>query len=165
MADSANSDVARLTFKALDLDGLWLTYPRPKTGIERRIPLWPETVEAVKATHRPTAGAEGRRRQGASIHRPVTKGLTVGGRGWMDGVFGQIFESTGVPRRGFYALRHTFQTIAEGVRDLAAVQSIMGHAASGNDMSAVYRERVDDARLVAVTKHVREWLFGDAENK
>ncbi len=63
------------------------------------------------------------------------------------------------PGLGFYALRHTFQTVAEGARDLAAVQSIMGHAAAANDMSAVYRERVDDERLLAVTQHVRKWLL------
>ena len=55
--------------------------------------------------------------------------------------------------------RHTFQTMAEGARDLAAVQSIMGHAPSGSDMSAKYRERVDNERLQAVTKHVRKWLY------
>ena len=159
-----NSDVARLTFKALNLDGLWLTYPRPKTGIERRIPLWPETVEAVKAAIAQRPEPKDAADKQLIFIGPSRKGYG-GGAGWMDGVFGQIFESTAVRRRGFYALRHTFQTIAEGVRDLAAVQSIMGHAASGNDMSAVYRERVDDARLVAVTEHVRKWLFGDTKQE
>jgi hypothetical protein len=27
-------------------------------------------------------------------------------------------------------------------------------------MSAVYRERISDARLAAVVQHVRGWLFG-----
>ena len=69
------------------------------------------------------------------------------------------------PGLTFYALRHTFQTVAEGVRDLSAVQSIMGHAASGSDMSARYRERVDDDRLLAVTEHIRKWLFGDTKQE
>ena len=38
----------------------------------------------------------------------------------------------------------------------------MGHAGASNDMSAVYRQRVDDERLLAVTNHVRKWLFGEA---
>ena len=50
------SDVANLPSGALDLPGGWIDYPRPKTGIDRRIPLWPETVTAIKEaiTKRPT---------------------------------------------------------------------------------------------------------------
>ena len=78
----------------------------------------------------------------------------------------KTYENDGVetpvkrPGLTFYSLRHTFQTVGEGAKDLAAVQSIMGHAASGSDMSATYRERVDDERLRAVVDHVRKWLFG-----
>ena len=42
-----NSDCATLPRSALDLDGGWVNYHRPKTGIARRVPLWPETVEAL----------------------------------------------------------------------------------------------------------------------
>ena len=75
-----------------------------------------------------------------------------------------LLEKAKVSRPGlsFYAFRHTFQTIAEGARDLAAVQAIMGHAPNSADMSVVYRERIDDERLTAVTNHVRTWLFGEA---
>jgi integrase len=69
------------------------------------------------------------------------------------------------PGLTFYALRHTFQTVAEGARDLVAVQAIMGHAPSSSDMSAVYRERVDDDRLRAVVDHVRRWLWPVAGTK
>ena len=37
----------------------------------------------------------------------------------------------------------------------------MGHAAGSGDMSAIYRQSVDDDRLQAVVAHVRNWLFGD----
>jgi len=57
----------------------------------------------------------------------------------------------------FYALRHTFETIAGDSRDQVAVDHVMGH--SRNDMASVYRERIDDARLKAVTDHVHSWLF------
>lgn len=40
-----------------------------------------------------------------------------------------------------------------------AVSAIMGHADAS--MAGVYRERVDDARLVAVSEVVRHWLWPD----
>jgi integrase len=45
-----NSDCGNLPLTALDLGNGWLDYPRPKTGIPRRCPLWPETVEALRET-------------------------------------------------------------------------------------------------------------------
>ncbi len=30
-------------------------------------------------------------------------------------------------------------------------------------MGAVYRERIDDSRLLAVSDHLRKWLFGEKE--
>ena len=39
-----NTDIALLPTKAVDLEHQWLDYPREKTGVPRRIPLWPETV-------------------------------------------------------------------------------------------------------------------------
>jgi integrase len=49
-----NTDVANLTTTNLDLKGGWCNFPRPKTGISRRCPLWPETVQALRAV-RPEA--------------------------------------------------------------------------------------------------------------
>lgn len=43
-----NADCATLPIAALDLAGEWLSYHREKTGINRRCPLWPETVEALR---------------------------------------------------------------------------------------------------------------------
>ena len=42
-----NADCGTLPLAALDLTGGWVNYHRPKTGITRRCPLWPETVEAL----------------------------------------------------------------------------------------------------------------------
>ena len=60
--------------------------------------------------------------------------------------------------RGFYSLRHSFQTVAEESRDLPAVGHVMGH--SDTSMAARYRERITDERLEAVAGTVHDWLFG-----
>src|SRR5262245_42463736 len=46
-AGFGNHDCATLPLSALNLDNGWLNYPRPKTGIPRRCPLWPESVAAI----------------------------------------------------------------------------------------------------------------------
>lgn len=43
-----NSDAAELPISAIDLKRGCVDFPRQKTGIERRCPLWPETVAALK---------------------------------------------------------------------------------------------------------------------
>ena len=79
--------------------------------------------------------------------------------------FNALVVSLGLhrPGLGFYALRHVFETVAGDSRDQVAVDAIMGHAR--DDMASVYRERIEDARLLAVTEHVRKWLFGEQETK
>ncbi len=76
--------------------------------------------------------------------------------------FSGAMRRAGIHRtgRGFYALRHTFETIAGECRDQVAVDYIMGH--TRGDMASVYRERIEkeNERLTAVTNHVRKWLYG-----
>jgi integrase len=43
-----NADCGTLPISAVDFDNAIIDFPRPKTGICRRCPLWPETVEALK---------------------------------------------------------------------------------------------------------------------
>lgn len=153
-------DLATLPLSAVDLDGGWIDYPRPKTGIPRRCPLWPETVAALRAAlaDRPTprqAAAAGlvfltaRGRQCISGHtaNPITI-LTT-----------NAMKAARVHRegRGPYTMRHVFRTVADEIPDRPAVDRIMGHA--DGSMAAAYRERIADARLKAVTDHVRAWLF------
>ncbi len=155
-----NTDIAELPIKAVDLEAGWLDYARAKTGIMRRIPLWPETVEALRAV------LKVRRKPEAPDDAPL---LFVGPRGKsyigehrgyrVTAEFNRGMTKAELDGRTFYDLRRTFQTIAEGARDLVAVQHIMGHAASGSDMSAVYRQSIDDERLLAVVDQVRAWAF------
>jgi integrase len=43
-----NHDCAMLPMSDLDLDKGWTDFPRPKTAIRRCVPLWPETVAALR---------------------------------------------------------------------------------------------------------------------
>lgn len=159
-AGLGNTDVAELPIQAIDLKAGWLEYPRAKTGVHRRVPLWPETLAKLETAlaHRPEPkdpahatllfiGARGQdylgNRTGYRVHQAFKGALT----------------KAKIKDRSFYDLRRTFQTIAEGARDLAAVQSIMGHAPPADDMSARYRQMVDDQRLKDAVEHVRAWLF------
>jgi integrase len=161
------SDIAGLIGSALRLDVGWIDYPRPKTGIERRCPLWPETVAALRAVLQ----LRGQPRDPAEAGLVF---LTRFGRRWVrctaDGhpddaiakAFAKLMSRLGLKRAGlnFYALRHTFETIAGDTRDQVAVDALMGH--HRDDMATVYRERIADARLHAVVEHVRQWLFATA---
>jgi integrase len=163
-AGFGNHDVATLPLGALDFDGGFVSFPRPKTGIPRRCPLWPETLTALRAAlaERPKA------RDKADVNLVF---LQRSGRRWVreteksrtDNVSVQFFkllEKLGIHRVGigFYVLRHTFRTVADAACDPVAIDLIMGH--SDPSMGGHYRERIDDSRLQAVTDHVRRWLFG-----
>jgi integrase len=153
-------DLARLPITALDLDGAWLNYPRHKTAIPRRIPLWPETVAALREVfavrHQPQAGQEDylflRLRGQAFLDK---EGELIGKE------FREVAKRAGVKGHGLYDLRRGFQTIGERSKDTIAVSAIMGHAPKAGDMAAVYRQEIDDDRLQAVVNVVRDWLFGD----
>lgn len=172
-----NTDVADLPLSAVDLDAGTLDFPRPKTGVARRAPLWPETVKAIRAAlekrPEPEDEADAPRlfitKHGAAWVRYHTNGDPDKPKGCaVDNVsreFQKIKTVAGVngERRGFYALRHTFETIGGETGDQKAVDFIMGHAPHATDMSAVYREWTGDsrehARLKRVTDHVRSWLY------
>jgi integrase len=160
-----NHDVGTLPVSALDLDAGWVDFPRGKTGIDRRCPLWPETVAAVRAwlKVRPEpadaddAGLVFVTRKGGRWVKPTTTDNPVSKE------FRKLLDGLGMNgHRNFYALRHTFQTIADESGDFVGVRHMMGHAFNG-DISAVYRERVSDARLRKVVDTVRQWLFADAD--
>lgn len=164
-----NYDIATLPHKALDLKGGWVDHPRPKTGTLRRCPLWPETAEALKAAiaNRPTP------------KNPKDNGLvfiTNNGNpwvrlvnsGWSDQVTGStrlLLKALGIKRPGvcFYGLRRTTETIGGDSKDQVATNHIMGHADSSQ--AETYRQWVDDARLLDVTNHIHEWLFGESKEQ
>jgi integrase len=162
-----NSDCATLPLSALDLDGGWVNFPRPKTGIDRRCPLWPETVEALRAAlarrHEPKNPAD------TSLVFITKYGLSWG----KDTSDNPISKETskllhalhinGRKGLGFYTLRHVFRTVADEAKDQPATDYMMGHESP--HMSTVYREKISDERLRAVANHVHAWLFTPTQEK
>ncbi len=161
-----NKDIADLPLTALDLEGGFVNFPRPKTGVDRRCPLWPETVAALKQAIEVRPEPKHKEAEGLVF-------VTTRGRPWLSrGVANPvsvattaILKTAGVHRAGigFATLRHVFRTVADGCRDQPAIFHIMGHAT--NSMRDIYTERIDDERLIAVTDHVRAWLWPEGGAK
>jgi integrase len=164
-----NADCGQLPITAIDFDKGWLRFPRPKTGIDRRCSLWPETIAALRQT---------------IAERPLPKDtadlgkvfITKYGQSWfradetsnpVSAEFKKLLNELELhrPGLGFYSLRRTFETIGGGGRDQVAVDFIMGHAPDEDDMAAVYRQNVSDERLQAVVDHVHNWLFPPKKSK
>lgn len=157
-----NNDCGQLPGARLNLETGWHDFPRPKTGALRRCPLWPETIEALKAVlaKRKPPKDKGHEKlvfitkRGGSYSKstsdsPVSK------------EFAKLMVAAGIPGNGrnFYTLRRVFRTIADGSRDQVACDFIMGHIDSS--MAGRYREGIDDSRLQAVVDHVHAWLYPD----
>ncbi len=180
-----NTDVAQLPIATLDLDAGWHTFGRPKTGVERRCALWPETIAALRQVlnKRPApkspehAGLVFLTRHGqpyvrlqmarsSEVASDTNTVLTaVHQTTWNDAIsreMGKLLRAQSIKRPGlnFYSLRRTFRTVADAVGDQPAAVFIMGHADSDSDMSAIYRQHISNDRLLSVAEHVRNWLFG-----
>lgn len=150
-----NADIGQLQHRHI-VNG-WVIYPRPKTGVDRRFPLWAETLAAIEATKVDPSESE-------------LVFVTRWGHSWYKGDTGVVdcpiakeFRklclacSCHQKRRGFYSLRHQFRTVADAAHDRVAIDGMMGHA--DTTMGGMYREWVDPARLVRVAEHVRSWVL------
>lgn len=155
-----NMDCAMLTFDKIDLETGWHCYGRNKTGIERRSPLWAETVAAIEAAiaERPTP------RVGHEEFVFITKY----GAGWasdrtaLSHAFRKLAKSVGVYRPGckvFYSLRRTTETIGAATGNQVAVDFLMGHSRS--DMASVYRQKMFAGKLRETVDFIRGWLLGE----
>jgi integrase len=159
-----NHDVGLLPLSAVNLETGWVNFPRQKTGTERRFRMWPETIEAIKASlaKRPTPKPGNEpyvflTRKGERWSKDNTRGV-------LSVEFKKVLDDAGItrPGAGYYDLRRTFQTVGEEAGE-TAIRYIMGHC--DNSMSSRYRQRISDERLQAVTDHVRAWLFGKQEQE
>jgi integrase len=187
-AGLGNTDCARLTFSAVDLKTGWVDYARPKTEVQRRFPLWPETIAAIKA-------AIAERPKHKSLDLAETVFITKRGAAWgsvtfreaepetgkkarivsddpISKEFTKVLTKLGMKRPGlsFYALRHGFETMAGSMGDQQAVDAIMGH--DNWSTASTYREESDDPRirkrnnerLQAVIDYVHDLVFTPPAN-
>ncbi len=175
-AGFGSADCSRLNRADLAREPGWLSGTREKTATPRRCKLWPETTAALEAVAkvRPRPKDPGKDgdavfltrmgRRWVRITDRGAEGKRVSRRDTLGTAFDRLAKSLGVKIGGrFYALRHSFLTVADECRDRVAVGRIMGH--SDNTISDSYRERIDDARLVAVADHVRAWLLAGRPKK
>lgn len=157
-----NEDCGILPLEKVDFENALIQWPRPKTQEIRCCTLWPETVEALKAS---------------LARRPEPKDefkdlffVTVNGLAWTDGGRSKnpigdrtraALKRAGIYRPGvaFSALRTTFRTIADNIdeRDERAANLIMGHV--DDSMASVYIQKVWLNRLTKITETVREWML------
>jgi len=148
-------DCYTLPIKAVDIDGGWISYERPKTGAPRRCPLWPETLTALQAV-------VGDRRTGLVFSKYDNR--QVWNRHIVGRAFKTVVEGFGFYQKKittFYSLRRTFETIASaGDVSQPVIDLVMGHPPRSGDMSAVYRQKVYDEQLLKCTEHVRSWVLG-----
>lgn len=161
-AGFGNNDCATLTKSAIDLKSGWLSYARPKTGMQRRAKLWTETVTALKDSLKERTApksAEDAPLFFITKYRNSWSKNTTGNP--VSLVFRRLLDDCKLHRSGigFYSLRRTFETVAGETLDQPAVDLVMGHAPLASDMPARYRQRIGDDRLEKVAEHVREWLF------
>lgn len=171
-----NSDLANLPKSAVDLSAGWVEFPRVKTEIQRRIPLWPATVEALSEAIecRPSPAdrsdadcvfltTSGNRWVRIQKSKSSEKPVPIDSLSQRFAKLLKRLRINGRKRLGFYTLRHNFQTIGGDAKDPDAVAAIMGHVDSS--MGAVYRERIADDRLRAVVETVGAWLWPDENAK
>jgi integrase len=134
----------------------WLHFPRPKTGVVRRAPIWPVTLSATWEAVESTPVVKCLQRGTQAVFRRATGPV---GKVYFVNRFRRIAEAAGVYRKqvGLLGLRRSFATIAGETGDQAAVDTIMGHAR--RDMASVYRQGVSDLRLLRCTDMVHRWAL------
>jgi len=129
------TDCAELKWSNLDLENARVKFPRGKTGIDRNLPLWPETVQALRQvpkrgelvfyTHRGNPWVRTIR----SVEQDGTEKYTKDDAVTKE--FSKLMRKAGIraPKGvGFYTLRRTAATAAANSGDPFAVQKLLGHA-------------------------------------
>jgi len=128
------TDCGKLKWKDLDFEHSRVQLARNKTGVRRNLPLWPETIHALKEL-RSSGQLVFYTSEGHPWVRTVIKTNRDGEREYtsvnrINPTFSRLMKKVGIhaPKgTGFYALRRTAATMAARSGDPFAVQRILGH--------------------------------------
>ena len=129
------TDCAQLKWKNVDFENSRVVFPRGKTGVNRNLPLWPETIEALRKI--PKSGdLVFYTSRGNTWVRMIESTDKHGNKKYAkdDAVtkeFSKLLKKTNLKTEkgvGFYTLRRTAATLAARSGDPFAVQKLLGHA-------------------------------------
>lgn len=129
------TDCSELRWEHLDFKNNRVDFPRTKTGIERNLPLWEETIKSLRVIPRINERVFNTRggRKYVRVTQKRAKDGTVKLTNY-DGIsseFSKLLKKARVKTKkgvGFYALRRTAATLTARSGDPFAVQRLLGHA-------------------------------------
>jgi integrase len=143
-----------------DVKGGVIEKARQKTGVEREIPLWAETIEAIARMAEGSSFSPKHLGDSASTSHPRL--LFPGPKGKpldpdrLTRRFHAVCKRACVPTRGLYHCRRTFRTLADDHGDQRAAAKVMGRELPDTDTLYVLVIRRD--RIVRMLDHVKSVL-------
>lgn len=162
-----SSDIAAITRSQWRAGQEFLDCPRNKTGIDRRVWLWPETRQALAAAiaKRATPSRQKYDNRLLLTRRglPWSRAETTGTVEQVSRQLAEVKAAAGVTKGHHYDLRRTFRTVASETCDLEAIDHCMGHQGKGE--GATYLQGISDERIRRVCESVRTWLYGTEVTK
>jgi len=159
------TDCSELRWEHLDLRRGRVNLARSKTGVDRNLVLWDETVKAIKALPRMNDRVFNTN-EGNAYVRIVRKEYSDGTSKLLshDSVgkeFSKLLKRAGIKTEkgvGFYTLRRTAATLAARSGDPFAVQKLLGHA--DLKMATTYVQDVSE-QTDRVINNIRKLIIQD----
>ncbi|MFC1652866.1 tyrosine-type recombinase/integrase [Planctomycetota bacterium] len=143
------TDCAELKWKDLDFENKRIKLARKKTGVARNLPLWPETVDALKAIPRVgdlvfyTSRGNPWVRTIESLDKSGVVKYVIDNA--ISKKFAKLLKKANITAEkgtGFYTLRRTAATLTAASGDPFAVQRLLGHA--DLKMASIYVQDVSE---------------------